>query len=208
MIFLFDLDGTLIDSMKYWSDAVLGSLDKHKIKYPDDIIKRCTPLGKKGIPIFLKSIGTDEEKIKSVMNERYSMMTYNYEHVIGLKANVKEKLEKLKTEGHSLNVLTASPHPLIDICLKRNGVFDLFDNVWSCDDFDLSKSDVKIYDSVAKRLGTKNSEITFLDDNAISLKTAKEAGLNVIGVYDDSSGDEVCNIKSFADGYIYNFSEL
>lgn len=208
MVYLFDLDGTLIDSMKYWAGAILESLDNNNIEYPDDIIKRITPLGKKGIPMFLQSMGISDDKINTVMNERYNAMFRYYEKVILLKPFVKEKLEKLKNDGHSLNVLTASPHPLIDLCLKRNGVFDLFDNVWSCDDFDMSKSDVAIYENVAKRIGVDKSEIVFLDDNIISLKTGKEAGLKVIGVFDDSSKDETKNIKLFADKYIYDFSEL
>lgn len=208
MVYLFDLDGTLIDSMKYWAGAILESLDNNNIEYPDDIIRRITPLGKKGIPMFLQSMGISDDKINTVMNERYNAMFRYYEKVILLKPFVKEKLEKLKNDGHSLNVLTASPHPLIDLCLKRNGVFDLFDNVWSCDDFDMSKSDVAIYENVAKRIGVDKSEIVFLDDNIISLKTGKEAGLKVIGVFDDSSKDETKNIKLFADKYIYDFSEL
>lgn len=208
MVYLFDLDGTLIDSMKYWAGAILESLDNNNIEYPDDIIRRITPLGKKGIPMFLQSMGISDDKINTVMNERYNAMFRYYEKVILLKPFVKEKLEKLKNDGHSLNVLTASPHPLIDLCLKRNGVIDLFDNVWSCDDFDMSKSDVAIYENVAKRIGVDKSEIVFLDDNIISLKTGKEAWLKVIGVYDDSSKDETENIKLFADKYIYDFSEL
>ncbi len=60
----------------------------------------------------------------------------------------------LKAQGYSLNVLTASPHRMLDACLKRNGIYNLFDNVWSCDDFSTTKSDVQIYHMAAERLHT------------------------------------------------------
>ena len=87
-------------------------------------------------------------------------------------------------------------------------IFDLFDNVWSCDDFATTKADPEIYKAAAKRLGEKVENVLFLDDNFNADKTAKEAGMKVCGVYDESSKEYVEEIKSIADFYIYDFSEL
>ena len=108
----------------------------------------------------------------------------------------------------SLNVLTASPHITLDPCLKRIGIYDLFDNVWSCDDFSTTKADPEIYKMAAERMGEGVEDILFLDDNYNADKTAKSAGMQVCGVYDDSSKEYVDEIKSVADYYIYDFSEL
>ena len=119
-----------------------------------------------------------------------------------------EVLKKLKERGASLNVLTASPHITLDSCLVRLGLFDLFDNIWSCDDFNTTKSNPEIYKMAAEKLGEKPENILFLDDNYNADKTAKDAGMLVCGVYDESSKDYVEEIKSVADYYIYNFGEL
>lgn len=110
--------------------------------------------------------------------------------------------------GASLNVLTASPHITLDACLKRLEMYDLFDNVWSCDDFATTKADPEIYKMAAQRLGTTVEKVLFLDDNLGADQTAKMAGMQVCGVYDDSSKDYTEQIKAATDYYIYDFTEL
>ena len=84
----------------------------------------------------------------------------------------------------------------------------MFDNVWSCEDFNTTKADPNIYVMAAKKLQKEVHEVLFLDDNLDADRTAKTAGMKVCGVYDDSSKDYVDAIKSVTDAYIYDFSEL
>jgi HAD superfamily hydrolase (TIGR01509 family) len=133
---------------------------------------------------------------------------YEYANNIPAKANVVSVLKKLKEKGAKLNVLTASPHITLDACLKRLGIFDLFDNVWSCDDFNTTKADPEIYKMAAEKIGEKVGDVLFLDDNFNADKTAKTAGMQVCGVYDESSDDYVDEIKAITDFYIYDFEEL
>ena len=97
---------------------------------------------------------------------------------------------------------------MLDPCLLRLGLYDLFDNVWSCDDFSTTKSDPEIYRMAAARLGRAVEEVTFLDDNPGADKTAKAAGMRVIGVYDDSSAEYEQEMREICDGYIRDFEEL
>ena len=131
-----------------------------------------------------------------------------YTYNVQAKKNVVEVVKALKARGDSLNVLTASPHVTLDPCLKRLGIFDLFENVWSCEDFKTTKADPAIYRMAAEQIGRPVEEIIFLDDNFNADKTAREAGMIVYGVYDDSSKEYVDEIKSITDRYIYDFSEL
>ena len=131
-----------------------------------------------------------------------------YERWIPLKPYVREKLMQLKKDGHSLNILTASPHKMLDPCLKRLGIWGLFDNVWSCDDFKTTKSDVNIYNLVAEKLNIDISELIFFDDNIEAIRTAKKVNCLVYGVYDDSSLEQIETIKKSADKFIYSFEEI
>ena len=117
-------------------------------------------------------------------------------------------LKVLKEKGASLNILTASPHITLDACLKRLGLWELFDNVWSCDDFNTTKADPKIYVRAAEKMNTTVEDVLFLDDNLNADLTAKSAGMMVCGVYDQSSADYVDQMKAAADFYIYDFEEL
>jgi len=205
--YLFDFDGTLVDSMPTYVSAMLRILDENGIPYGDDIVKIITPLGMNGTAEYYLQMGLDLPK-----NEIIALMgTYMldaYWHSIPAKANVIDVLQRLKTAGANLNVLTASPHITLDACLKRLGIYDLFSNVWSCDDFGTTKADPNIYKMAAQKLGVPVEEVLFLDDNLNADKTAKAAGMLVCGVYDDSSKEYTDEIKAATDFYIYDFSEL
>lgn len=206
--YLFDFDGTLVDSMPSYIGVMLRILDENNVKYESDIVKIITPLGYIGTAeYFREKLGVNVEKdelIKQMNSYAYTEYAYN----IPAKNNVAEVLKKLKDEGADLNVLTASPHTVLDPCLKRLGIYDLFTNVWSCDDFATTKADPQIYVKVAEKLGKEVHEILFLDDNYNADKTAKSAGMRVCGVFDKSSEEYTEDIKSVSDHYIYDFSEL
>ena len=205
--YLFDFDGTLVDSMPSYVSVMLRILDENGIIYGDDIVKIITPLGYKGTAAYFKKLGIalSEEEMISLMN-KYAYNEYAYN--ILAKTNVISVLKELKAKGADLNVLTASPHSVLDPCLKRIGIYDLFTNVWSCDDFATTKADPDIYVRAAQRMGKAVEDVLFLDDNYNADKTAKSAGMKVCGVFDPSSEEYTDEIKSVSDHYIYDFSEL
>lgn len=205
--YLFDFDGTLVDSMPTFISAMLRILDENNIKYGEEIIKIITPLGVDGTAEYYMSLGVKKPKEEIIKLMKDYMADAYFYHIIA-KKNVIETLKELKRQGAGLNVLTASPHITLDACLKRLEIYDLFDNVWSCDDFKTSKANPEIYKMAADKIGKRVDEILFLDDNLNADKTAKAAGMKVCGVYDDSSKDYVEDIKAAADYYIYDFSEL
>lgn len=205
--YLFDFDGTLVDSMPTWSGVMKRILDEGDVPYGSDLIKIITPLGALGTARYFISLGLElsEEEILEKMN-RYIVKEYSEN--VPEKEGVIETLNKMKERGDSLNVLTASRHVALDPCLKRLGIFDIFDNVWSCDDFATTKSNPEIYAMAAERLGKSVSEVIFVDDNLNADKTAKSAGMTVYGIYDESSKDYIKEIKAATDAYLYNFAEI
>lgn len=205
--YLFDFDGTLVDSMPAYVKVMLDILDENNIVYDNDVIKTITPLGFLGTAKYFKEIGvnlTIEEMAQKM--GKYAIEAYTYH--IPAKENVIEVLNRLKENGAHLNILTASPHITLDPCLKRLGIYDIFENIWSCDDFGTTKADPEIYKRAAEQIGAPVEEILFLDDNYNADKTAKEAGMKVCGVYDESSKDSTDEIKEISDFYINDFIEL
>ena len=205
--YLFDFDGTLVDSMPTYIGIMLSILDEHKIEYTPDIIKIITPLGYGGAAKYYRTLGVNvpEDELTEDMRSR-ALHAYTYE--IGEKEGVIETLLKMKEQGCSLNVLTASPHVALDPCLKRLGIYDLFDNVWSCEDFGTTKSDTAIYAMAAERIGVAKESVIFVDDNINAVMTAKAAGMISYGIYDGSSADMVEEMKRATDGYVHLFREL
>ncbi len=207
MTYLFDFDGTLVDSMPRWSENMLRIAKECGATYPENLVKIITPLGNNGTAEYLIAHGATMTKQELfALMDAYGME--GYERHIPAKPHVAETLHILKAAGHSLNVLTASPHKMLDVCLKRLKLYDLFDHVWSCDDFGTTKSDPEIYRQAAKLMGCRVEDSIFLDDNYGAVKTAKEAGMRTIAVYDDTSADMEQEMRQLADDYIYDFRAL
>ena len=207
-IAMFDLDGTLVNSMSRFSAGILTILDENGITYDtDEMISITTPLGYKGTAEYFISIGvkgTVEELIKQMSDNLINEYTNN----IYLKPFVKEYLLKLKSEGYSLYVLTASPHIVTDPCLKHNGVFDLFTEVWSIEDFGIPKTDIKLFYEVADKLDCKAEEILFFDDNDTAVVNSVKAGYKTIGVRDTQTEKQIDLIKKTASRFIESFEEM
>lgn len=193
--------------MPTYVSAMLRILDDNGIRYGDEIVKIITPLGLNGTAEYFLQLGLTLPKDKIIALMRECILDA-YWYSIPAKANVISVLKMLKAAGADLNVLTASPHITLDACLKRLGIYDLFTNVWSCDDFGTTKADPDIYKMAAQRLGVHVEDVLFLDDNLNADKTAKEAGMRVCGVYDDSSKEYSEEMKAATDYYIYDFLEL
>ena len=206
-VYLFDFDGTLVDSMPYWMEKVMNILRISKVEYPADIIKIITPLGDLGTAKYFKDVLGVPFSLDKMFDMMDAYALDKYANEIVLKQGVYECLKQMKEKGYSLNVLTASPHKMLDPCLKRNGVWELFDHIWSCDDFSTTKADPKIYTEAARRLGVEPGDVVFFDDNIGAIRTAQEAGLITVGVYDPTGEDFAQELKAVADRYILSFEE-
>lgn len=206
--YVFDFDGTLVDSMPTWSETMLDILNNAGVSYPSDIINTLTPLGSEGCYKYLCEVLGLKMTHQEFAETYLSYAIPKYRDKIKLKPGVFDCLKKLKSQGYSLNVLTASPHVTLDVCLINNDVYDLFDNVWSCDDFNRTKSEVKIYFDCAEKLNCNISDLIFVDDNVHALKTAKRAGVYSIGVHDNASNDYVDEIKKITDKYVLSLNQL
>lgn len=205
--YLFDFDGTLVDSMPTYVSVMLRILDEFGVAYGKDIVKIITPLGYQGAAEYYRTLGVPQtaEALVAQMN-RYAREEYAYN--IPAKEGVIQALGEMKARGDRLNVLTASPHTVLDPCLKRLGIWELFDHVWSCDDFATTKADPGIYRLAAEAIGAPVGKIIFVDDNINAVKTAKQAGMISCGIYDDSSADYVEEMKAISHRYVKAFDEL
>ncbi|MBE6808956.1 MAG: HAD family phosphatase [Ruminococcaceae bacterium] len=207
MHYIFDFDGTLVDSMPIWANTHIKALTEHCIACPENFVETITPLGNIKAAEYALSLG-----VKATLEEHVNKInTYLYEQyttIVPLKETVKETLSALKNQGHRLHVLTASPHLYVDACLKRLGVFEIFENVWTIEDFGCTKSETIIYEKTAERLNAKLSECIFVDDNFTAISTSKKAGMKTVAVYEKLSENYEDKLKATADNYVYRFSEM
>ncbi len=208
-ICIFDLDGTLIHSMPYYTKALFDILDEEGVSYdPDEMVGIITPRGyTKSAEYFVEELGV-RDTVEHLVHRMGQKLEPAYLHEIQLKPFVKEYLEKLKAEGAQLYVLTASPHLVTDPCLERNGVHDLFDKIWSVEDFGLTKAGTALFYKVAEEIGRETADIEFFDDNLTAVTNAVRAGHKVYGIQDLQTAEDLALIRKRCHVFVESFEQL
>ena len=206
--YIFDFDGTLVDSMTPAVRVLLGYLDERGAKYPDDIVKTIIPLGYRGIADYYVQTFGLKENAKQVFATIVERLEGVYANDVMPKAKVEETLVALKARGASLSILTASPHEFLDPCVKRLGWEKYFDNLWSSEDFNMKKAEPFIFIEASRKLGVAPADCYMADDNVKALFSAKQAGLKTIAVYDSYSKEYENEMRGFADKYVFTLDEI
>jgi len=205
--YIFDFDGTLVDSMPMWENMIRTLFKNKGVPFPHNLMKIITPLGQAESIKYLTSLD-DRLKENEIVEFMYDFVSNQYANVIQPKKHVADLLNKLYTRGKRLFVLTACAHDLLDPCIERIGIDKFFEGVFTCEDLGSKKSDIDIYYKTAKIIGVETNNCYFFDDNAEALKKAHDSGMKTCGVFDSTSKDYVDEIKSFVDCYVYDFNEF
>lgn len=207
-IYMFDLDGTLVDSMPSFAKGILKIADDAGLSYDENLLKILTPLGyQKSAEYYVNELGV-KDTVENIVSRIRQNLVYEYTNHIVTKPGVKDYLKRLYDDGARLFVLTASPHLVTDVCLQHNGVYDLFEQVWSVEDFSLNKSDTRLFFRVAETLNCKPEEIHYFDDSLIALANAKKSGYRTYAVYDAQNEEEVALMKREYDVFVGSFNDL
>ena len=205
---IFDMDGTLIDSMIYWKGLAGEFLESKGVKeIPPDILDRIKPMTMtESAALFIDTFGLPgtPEQVAWEMNH---MIEEHYRKDIPLKRGVKAYLEKLAGQGVTMCVASATAEPLMRACLERLGVLDRFAFLLSCEEVGAGKNRPDVYFEAARRLGAAPGEIAVYEDALYAVRTAKEAGFYVAGVYDDSAAAHWAEVKALSDHAIRDFRE-
>lgn len=205
---VFDFDGTLVDSMPTWGGKMIRILKEEGVSYPENIIEIIVPLGDAGAAQYFIETLKVSASMESLLYRMDAYALPKYQNEIPEKEGVSEVLRALKARGHRLFVLTASPHRMLDPCLARLGLTPLFDGVFSCDDFSTTKADPEIYDRLSAHIGSTKENLVFFDDNLGACKTAIRAGVQTVGVYDDSGKAAFDTLKTVASACVRSLSEI
>lgn len=204
---IFDMDGTLVDSMIFWKHLASEFLTSRGVtQIPADLAERITPLTMtESSALFIREFGLSGTP-ESVAAEMNTMMDEHYRTDIPLKPGVAEYVTRLRELGVTLCVASATAQPLMEACLRRLGIADDFEFFLSCEEVGVGKSKPDVYLEAARRLGAEPADIAVYEDARYALDTAKTAGFYGIGVYDDSQSSQWSAIQALADEVITDWS--
>ncbi|MDO5725311.1 MAG: HAD family phosphatase [Tissierellia bacterium] len=205
---IFDMDGTLIDSMPYWKNLAKEYLESKDIFCDMEeiarIIKPMTMTESAKYFVERFKMNLDEKTVEAEMN---SMIEKHYIEDIPLKPCVREYLEKLKAKDIKMCVASATTKWLIDSCLKRLGILDFFEFTISCEEVFAGKDSPAVFLKCAEIFNEKPENILVFEDALYAIKTATDANFYTIGVNDNFDEERINKIKNTADYYINSFCE-
>lgn len=205
---IFDLDGTLLDSMDAWLNLGKDYLIKKGVNPPDNLYEIISAMSMIETATYFQKAFKIDLSAEEIIKEVKKMIADKYRYDFKLKPYVKEYLQKLENEKSVMCIATATPLKLAEAALKRNGIIKYFSFVISCDEVGVGKNKPDIFYLAANKLNAKPSEIAVYEDADFALITAKEAGFYTIGVYDDYFKNARKDIEAICDIYIESFKEL
>ena len=187
---IFDMDGTLVDSMVYWQRLGREYLASRGVtEGVDEVLERIKAMTMaESSALFIETFGLPgtPETVEAEMN---AVMDEHYRSDIPLKPGAADYLAALKERGVKMCVATATPEPLARACLKRLGVLEDLEFLLSCDAVGAGKDRPDVFLEAARRLGAAPAETAVFEDATFALQTAKNAGFYTVGVW-DASGDK------------------
>lgn len=204
---LFDMDGTILDSMGVWANVDRHFFESRGMEIPDDYVHSISGLSFRQTAVYTKERFRLPESVDEILDEWNRMCEDEYVNHVLLKKNAKEYLLKLKSMGVKLAVATALPERLFRPALERNGVYHLFDAYASTDETGERKSTGKVYLLAAKRLQTDAKDCCVFEDILDGIQGAKRAGMKAVLVKDDASIKTRKESLEIADAYLEAYAD-
>lgn len=195
---IFDMDGTLVDSMGYWQELGREYLvSKGVTGDMEEVLDRMKPMTMiESGALFIEAFGLPGTP-ESVAKEITDVMAEHSRTDVSMKAGVKEYLEEQKRMGVRMCIASATAEDLMEICLRRLGLRDYFEFLLSCETIGQGKTRPDVYLAAMERLGATVENVTVYEDAKYAVRTAKDAGVHVVGIYDRNSApywDEICEM--------------
>ena len=205
---IFDLDGTLIDSMDVWEKVDGVFLARRGIAATPEYTAAVGAMSFQESAEFTIRRFDLHETPEELIREWTGMVAYEYAHSIALKPHARETLAHLKKRGVKLGVATALSEELYGPVLKNNGVYGCFDAFASVQEAGRGKGFPDVYLLAAERLNTPPDRCIAFEDVLPGIRGIKAAGMTAVGVYDAHSAADEAEMRALADRYLYDLSEM
>lgn len=203
---IFDMDGTLLDSMEGWATAGERYLRRRGITPHGGEADSLLYQGMIGAArYFQKEYGITED-VQVIINGINDEVAEFYADKAVPCDGVIDFLEMLKARGVKMCVATATDRCLAEPTLERLGLLPFFDRIFTCTELCTDKTSSVIYDTAAAFMGTPKAETWIFEDASYAVRTAKAAGYPVCAIYDRFE-KRAAYLKATADHYVISYHE-
>ncbi len=204
---IFDLDGTILDSMFIWDtigEDYLRSLGIEPKENLKETFKTFTL--EQAAEYYRENYGVTLS-VNEIVDGVNKMVERYYAETVKIKPDIEVFLEKLKAKGIKMCIATVTDKSLVETALNRLGIRNYFSEIFTCASVGHSKEEPHIYREAQKYLNTEKGETVVFEDALHALKTAKADGFVTVGVFDIHEENQE-ELKTIADYYIENYSDF
>ena len=204
---IFDVDGTLLDSMFIWD--TIGETYLRSIGYQpkENLNETFKNMSLHQAARYYQTEYGVTLSIDEIMDGVNAMLERYYRFEVPLKPGVAELLERLRQDGVRLCIATATDRHLVEAALDRCGVLSCFGEIFTCNEVGHGKDEPDIFETALRFLGTRREETLVFDDALYAVRTAKEAGFPVAAVYDSHERSQA-EVRARSDLYLEDLTQL
>ena len=205
---IFDLDGTLVDSMWMWRDIDIEYLGKYGIEFPEDLQSGIEGMSFSETAEYFKNRFQLSQSLEDIKEEWNQMAWDKYLNAVPFKQGAVELLEVLKERGIKAGIATSNSRELVTLVIQKHNAEDYFQSIRTSCEVEKGKPSPDIYHLVADDLGVTSEECLVFEDVIQGIMAGKNAGMKVCAVYDTYSAEDTDKKKELADYYIESFQEI
>ena len=205
---IFDLDGTLVDSMWMWRDIDIEYLKRHGLVYEEGLQEKIEGMSFHETAVYFQKNFGITETLEEIQKEWNEMAMEYYRTKVPLKPGVTEYLTRLREQGIKTGIATSNSWELLDTVLDATGLRMYIDSIHSACEVKHGKPAPDIYLLVAEDLGVAPSECMVFEDILPGIASGHNAGMRVCSVYDEYSAERMDEIIKESDYHIRSFAEL
>lgn len=186
---IFDLDGTLVDSMGYWRSVSRDFMKTKGIDIEDAVQHKMTTMNLDASLKYMKDYYKLEESFEELFRDFSRTVEDFYRNKVEAKEGSIEILKYFKDKGMKVVIGTSTADHFANIVIEKYGIDKFIDGLYTADSVGHLKGEEEFYLSIADDLGEDPEEIFLVDDSYLALRTAKRAGFIGVGIYDENSED-------------------
>lgn len=205
---LFDLDGTLVDSMWMWRQIDIEYLDRFGISLPEKLQEEIEGMSFSETALYFKEKFSLPDSIETIKADWNAMTAYKYRHEVFFKEGARDFLQACKNQNIKLGVATSNSRELVEIAAQALSLYDYMDCIMTACEVEKGKPSPDIYLAVAAKLQIPPSECLVFEDILPGIEAGKNAGMKVCAVADVYSEDVREKKAAMADYFIDTYLEL
>ena len=205
---LFDLDGTVVDSMWIWKQIDIDYFARFGLTMPDDYQRRIEGLSFYETAVFTHDMFIPHVSVEQIIKDWNSMALSHYENTVKPKEDVRKFLTFLKNSGKKLGIATSNSRILCNATLSGNGRLDYFDSILTGEECGAGKPCPDVYINSAKALDALPERSIVFEDICKGIEAGNAAGMITVAVHDDYSKDQWEEKCRIADYHIMSYKEI